>query len=112
MRPVPANTPTLSADGQRLARLGPLSQPRAAPPALANAIRVSSNMVASHESVGPAELVKAWLTRGAPRSDALYERFVRVLSIPLMEPPSNTSADKSGPRKLVGLIPGLDQVHQ
>ena len=69
-------------------------------------------MVAGHEWAAAAELVQPGSVRGALNSRRACERFVRVSTLPLMEPPSNTSADKSGPRKLVGLIPGLDQVHQ
>ena len=88
----PASRPTRSVDGRRLARLGPLSPSRAAPPALADAIRDPSSMVAGHEWAAAAELVQPGSVRGAPNSRPAYERFVRVSSQPLMEPPTHGRA--------------------
>jgi len=65
----PASTPTRSRDGRRCASSGPLSPSRAAAPALLDAIRGRSHMVAAHEWVAAAELVQPGSVRGAPRSD-------------------------------------------
>ena len=83
----PASTPTWSLDGRCFASSGPLSRSRAAAPALADAIRDPSRMRRGHEWAASAELVQPWSVRGSPRSDIAYERFVRVSSEPLMEPP-------------------------
>ena len=54
----PASTPTWSLDGRRCASSGPLSRPRAAAPALADAIRLCSSMLATDEWVAAAEQVE------------------------------------------------------
>ena len=97
-RRAPASTPTLSVDGRRLARLGPLSQPRAAPPALADAIRESSSMVTAHEWAAAAELVQPGSVRGAPNSHVACERVVAVSCGPLVEPPSMAGPNVEGTR--------------
>ena len=68
---VAAHTPTSARGGRCCARLGPLSQSQGAAPALADAIRVSSHMGASHEWLASAELVEPWSTRGAPSSGSM-----------------------------------------
>ena len=83
----PASTPTWSLDGRRCASSGPLSRSRAAAPALADAIRERSHMVAAHEWVASAELVQPGSVRGSLNSRPACERFVRVSSTPLVEPP-------------------------
>ena len=64
-----AHTPPSPAYGRCCASAGPLSPLRAAAPAgLADAIRVRSNMPASHERVVAAEFVEGSSTRGARSS--------------------------------------------
>ena len=70
----PASTPTRSRDGRRCASSGPLSPSRAAAPALLDAIRGRSHMVAAHEWVAAAELVQPGSVRGraaSPKVNAL-----------------------------------------
>ena len=65
----PASTPTWSLDGRRCASSGPLSRSRAAAPALLDAIRDPSSMVAGHEWAAAAELVQPGSARGSLNSD-------------------------------------------